>query len=203
MRALKTAWRSRESPARAYTTKARISSKEKERKRKRNRFFWLSFAFFYFLESGLFNGLWPKKVEKLLPFFHSRVRLQIERLIRARLSVPHRRAGRVRGRVLSIRITIAITPDFGKRIHGSLDPVLTDPACLYFCFSSWTGLGSASEIRKITRRPTAVAARAKFLVAFDASKFAARRPADATASTPARAPGRSFRRSGRHNSQPT
>ncbi len=41
------------------------SRKEKERKRKRNRFLLLFFPFFYFSESGLFNGLWAKKVEKI------------------------------------------------------------------------------------------------------------------------------------------
>jgi hypothetical protein len=69
------------------------STKANERKRKKKKAKSLSFAFFpffYFSESSLFKGLWPKKVEKIPSPFHSRMRLQINRLIRAHAS-PARR----------------------------------------------------------------------------------------------------------------
>jgi hypothetical protein len=82
-----TLWRS------GITTSARIPrkpTKEKESKRKQNRFLLLFFPFFYFSESSLFKGLWPKKVEKISLPFHSRMRLQINRLIRAHASAARR-----------------------------------------------------------------------------------------------------------------
>jgi hypothetical protein len=55
-------------------------AKANERKRKENRFLWLSFTFFYFSESRLFNGLQPKKVEKISPRPNSRPGLYAEPL---------------------------------------------------------------------------------------------------------------------------
>jgi hypothetical protein len=45
-------------------TSARIPAKENESERKQNGFLSLSFAFFWFSESGLFKGLQPKKAKK-------------------------------------------------------------------------------------------------------------------------------------------
>ncbi|MFZ0601050.1 MAG: hypothetical protein WAN05_06735 [Roseiarcus sp.] len=50
-------------------------TKEKEIRRKQNSFLLVSFAFFYFLESGLFKGLQPKKLKKISRLPASRDRL--------------------------------------------------------------------------------------------------------------------------------
>ena len=59
-------------PRRPNTTRARIRRKPTKEKESKLAFF---FAFFYFSESGLFNGLRPKKVEKILISFGSRAGL--------------------------------------------------------------------------------------------------------------------------------
>jgi hypothetical protein len=91
----------------------------------------LSFAYIYFFESGLFNGLQPIQIKKSSPSFGSTQVVQKRSILPAS---PAARLGSAKKKHLTH------ISGFGNDLHSSLEALGAHPYGSYSHFSSWPGL---------------------------------------------------------------